>query len=235
MSRDNVNNPRGLGWYTNLGQSTKEGYLMPTQERLRAILNQFVGSDGKILGTHTAVATAYLEYAEDDREVRLKMYPADTLEQARVFYNSNGDRPNVVRQILTLEQHEGWRVAPNFHFGYWIRGYCWTTVRLPLAEYMSYWQNNITNTKRVQRPDWNEYWHNLAEMGIAEREGPDREEFDRQFTKTDRPYADPRPGIGCMFVWSLNEAERLDAQGQLTNAVRERINQLLEALDEPLI
>jgi hypothetical protein len=126
------------------------------------------------------------------------MYPADTSEQARVFYNLNGDRPNVVQQILTLEQREGWRVAPNFHFGFVTPGFCWTTVTLRLAEYMRYWQNNIRNTGRVLRPDWDEYWNKLAARGIAEREGPDREEFDRQFTNTNRPHADPRPGIGCI-------------------------------------
>jgi hypothetical protein len=45
----------------------------------------------------------------------------------------------------------------------------------------------------------------------------------------------PRPGIGCKFVWSLDEAERLDDRGQLTKSVKERINQLLEALGEDKI
>jgi hypothetical protein len=196
------------------------------QDRLHAILNEFIGSDGKTLpGTHTAVSTAYLTYADDHRDVRLKMYPADTLEQAREFYR----RPNIVQRILTLER-EGWRVAPNFHFGYVTTGLCWTTVTRPLAEYMSYWQNNIENTEQIRRPDWNEYWDKLLTMNIVERGY--REEFDHDFTNASRDTATPRPGIACTFVWSLDEAEQLDAKGQLTKAVKERINQLLEALGE---
>jgi hypothetical protein len=63
----------------------------------------------------------------------------------------------------------------------------------------------------------------------------DREIFDRYFTNTARVSAAPRPGIRCAFVWHLEEAERLDALDQLENAVRSRINQLLEALGEDRI
>jgi hypothetical protein len=78
------------------------------------------------------------------------MYPADTLEQARVFY----DRPNVVERILMLKQ-EGWSVTPNFHFGFMAKGFDWTTTTLSLAEYLRYWQQNIRHTTQIERQDWN--------------------------------------------------------------------------------
>jgi hypothetical protein len=65
---------------------------------------------------------------------------------------------------------------------------------------------------------------------IAEPAG--HKQFDRDFTDTKREFASPRPGLKCTFVWSFDDAERLDAQVQLAKAVKERINQLLEALDE---
>jgi hypothetical protein len=38
-----------------------------------------------------------------------------------------------------------------------------------------------------------------------------------------------------MFAWNLDDAVRLDARGQLTKAVKERINQLLEVIGEDTI
>ena len=195
--------------------------------RLHAILSEVLRTDGTALpGTHNAVITAYLEY--EDRQVKLRMYPADTLQQARVFY----DQPNIIERTLMLEQ-DGWTILPNFHFGFMAKGFGWTTTTLPLAEYLRYWQTNIRNTVQVQRQKWNSYWDELVKAQIAEP--ADREQFDNDFTNTDRQFASPRPGIQCTFAWHLDEAERLDARGQLAKAVKERINQLLEAIGEDRI
>jgi hypothetical protein len=212
-----------LGPFNTLGRCEAEPSRVA--RRLQTILSEILGGDGATLpGTHTAVTTAYLDY--ENRQVRLRMYPADTLQQARVFY----DRLNVVDRILDLD-HEGWNVSPNFHFGFMAKGFCWTTTIMPLKEYMSYWQKNIKNAVQVERRDWDGYWDKLVKAKIAEP--ADREDFDHNFTNTTgRHSATPRPGIQCTFVWSLDEAERLDARGQLTKAVKERINQLLDVLDE---
>ena len=66
-------------------------------------------------------------------------------------------------------------------------------------------------------------------------EPADRDQFDHDFTNTGRQSATPRPGIQCTFAWHLDEAERLDSGEQLAKAVKERINQLLEAVGEDKI
>ena len=95
-------------------------------------------------------------------------------------------------------------------------------------EYLGYWQQNIGNTAQVEREEWNAYWDELLKAKIAQP--ADREQFDHDFTNTDRQFASPRPGLQCMFAWHLDEAERLDVREQLAKAVKERINQLLEAV-----
>ena len=198
------------------------------RRRLHAILREVLRSDGVALpGTHYAVITAYLEY-DEDRQVKLRMYPADTLEQANVFYN----RPNAVERTLVLEQ-EGWTIRPNFHFGFMAKGFDRTNTDLRLAEYLRYWQLNIKNTGLVGREVWNAYWDKLVKAKIAEP--ADRDQFDHDFTNTGRQSATPRPGIQCTFAWHLDEAERLDSGEQLAKAVKERINQLLEAVGEDKI
>lgn len=219
----NKNFPR-LGPFNTIGRCEAEPSRVT--RRLDAILSEVLRSDSKTLpGTHTSVITAYLEY--EDRKVKLRMYPADTLEQARVFYN----QPSAIEQILILKNE--WAICPNFHFGFMAKGFDWTNTNLRLAEYLRYWQQNIKATGQVGREDWNAYWDELLKAKIAEP--ADREQFDHDFTNTDRNSASPRPGIQCTFAWKLDEAETLDARGQLVNAVKERINQLLEALGEDKI
>jgi hypothetical protein len=157
-----------LGPFSTLGRCEAEPSRIA--RRLHTILSEVLGSDAATVpGSHTAVTTAYLTY--QSRQVKLSMYPADTLQQARVFY----DRPDVVKQILML-QTEGWSVSPNFHFGFMAKGFCWTKSTIPLAEYTSYWQQHISNTSQIERRDWNEYWDKLVKAKIAEP--ADREEFD---------------------------------------------------------
>jgi hypothetical protein len=128
-------------------------------------------------------------------------------------------------------QNDGWSVSPNFHFGFMAAGICWTTTTMPLTDYLCYWQANIRNTAQVDREHWDGYWQRLVETGIAKL--TDREDFDRQFTNTSRQTASPRPGIGCTFVWPVEEAERLDdRRSQFKKSIKERINQLLESVSE---
>lgn len=195
------------------------------RRRLYAILNEILGTDGSLPGIHTSVKLALLEYEGEKRLVRLRMWPADTLEQARFFYA----RPEVIDRILRLE-NEGWSLSPNFHFGFMATGCCHTDTAIQVAEYMRYWQERIGVVGQIKRQDWNQCWHDLVDNKIAKPEN--RESFDQYFTNTNRASATPRPGIQCAFGWSLEEAERSDGQGRLTNAIRERINQLLEALGE---
>jgi len=104
---------------------------------------------------------------------------------------------------------------------------------MPVAEYLKYWLNHISDTGRIERRDWSRFWQNLLNEKIAVPE--DREEFDRYFTNSGRGSATPRPGLRCTFGWPLDEAQHLDTRGQLINTIRERLNQLLEALGEDRI
>src|SRR5439155_691922 len=162
---------------------------------------------------------------DTNRQLELTMYPADTLAQARAFY----DRPNIIERLLKLE-HEGWQIWPHFHFGFMAKGFCWSTSNMSLEQYVLYWQKEIGITEQLARHDWDEYWNKLVEAGIAN--SSDRKRFDVDFTKTGRQSASPRPGLQCVSIWSLEEAERLDDRGHLGKSLKERINHLLDAIGE---
>jgi hypothetical protein len=206
--------------------------------RLRAIIDEAqIGGQptgdssrvGIILpGQHLTVISAYLVY--ENGQVVLKMFPADTLEQAREFYG----RPKAPQQVSALHS-KGWTISPNFHFGYMAKGLCWTKAKASVSvdDYMRYWQNHIRQTRQLDRPDWPTFWNELVKLGFAQK--ADREQFDNNFTHAKRQFASPRPSIYCGFAWSLGDAEALDSQKKLGATIKERINELLVAVGEPAI
>ena len=164
------------------------------------ILREVLGDDAPIFpGKHFAVTRAVLSYNMVERNVELNMWPADTLQQARVFYK----RPEATERLLALTEG-GWRVQPNFHFGFMTSGLCWLTTALPAANYMSYWKKNIDSVVQIQRKDWDDYWKNLVSTRIVE--DSERNKFDDNFTNAQRQTATPRPGLNCVFAWNIGEA-----------------------------
>jgi hypothetical protein len=96
----------------------------------------------------TAVRYAYLD-APDPKGLPLRLYPADTLEQARIFYRSAAR----VQRTLALRDHGG-QLAPIFHFGFMSRGLCWSRSSLATDDYARYWVERIDETRAINRDEW---------------------------------------------------------------------------------
>ena len=203
--------------------------------RLRQLLGEAVELEAVIDGYGPYVETpagegigakTYLHMTDDEEQVELAMYPADTLSQARAFFTN----PAVVAGVAKLREQPGWHAAPNFHFGHMQRGYCWTTTGRPVDEYLALWTNEIHSAGNVPREEWDAYWAWLEEQRIATPE--DRPEFDRHFTRSQRQTASPRPGLELARRWPLTEAEALDSRGALHGQVRDALNAALIAFGE---
>ena len=83
-------------------------------------------------------------------------------------------------------------MRPNFHFGHFQRGYCWTCNERDLDEYVALWVRRIAREEAVPREDWDRYWAWLEHERIACPS--DREEFDRHFTAATGPTPSRDPG-----------------------------------------
>lgn len=216
-----------IGPYSSLARCGNHRFRV--ERRLDAVQGLVFGTDkGKAPGWRDIDGTkkifmAWLGFASDDATVSLQMYPADTLGQARAFY---GD-PASVDAVLALRS-DGWRVEPNFHWGFAAGGYAWTKTPLPVDAYCAYWVGRIADTREIARSDWDTYWAELETDRIVESSGKDA--FDREFTASQRQKAQPRPGLFCEYSWPLSEATRLDDRNMLVETVRNRINQMLGAL-----
>jgi len=180
------------------------------------------------IGGTKKIFMAWLGIASDGSAVSLQMYPADTLGQSREFY---GDLASV-RAVLALRSH-GWDIVPNFHWGFMAAGYAWMTTTLSVDAYCEYWLREMVRTREVNRDEWEEYWSSLQAAQIVQAR--DKNTFDAEFTLTKRQKAHPRPGLRCEYRWPLKEAKRLDDRNKFTEAVRDRVNQMLEALRAPPI
>jgi hypothetical protein len=207
-----------------------KGKIFQVNRRLNAVLDQIAGGltrEWLELPGRSTIDRAYLKFEPTSLDVRLVVYPADTLTQAKTFYT----HPERVSSVLSLRDG-GWNVEPNFHFGHMAPGLVWTTTDAPLERYVGHWQEHIEGTGAVQRADWEDFWRQLVERQFATDD--ETVKFDQSFTNTLRNSATPRPGLCCFFPWKLSDAQHLDDGGRLVAAVEEQLNVMLRALGEKL-
>ena len=220
--------------FSELGVCRGNDYLV--RLRCKAILDDLAGTpaelrpSGAVLlfgGAHV-VRLAELGSADAESVVRIRMWPGDTLDQAKALYADTGaiDRLLVLREV-------GWTITPNFHFGHMAKGFTWTTGDISLEKYVEYWLVHIGSAGQVRRERWDDYFAELIELGIASHD--DREAFDRDFSLTKRESATPRPGLRVERYWPFDTAAQLDQTRRFTREVRDAINTVLHALGEPTV
>jgi hypothetical protein len=212
---------------------TPEPVDHPLHGRLARILERAAGRAAQIDSYGRPVAPAgaadvigansYLQVMRDSPEVELAVYPADTLGQAKAFYT----RHNAHAGVRQLRSHAGWHARPNFHFGHFQRGYCWTCNERALEEYIQLWVRRIGGETAVPRKDRERYWAWLQAERIACPR--DRADFDRYLVRSNRPHAVLRPGLALSRRWPLQEAEALDREDGLRRQVRQALDDALAA------
>jgi hypothetical protein len=221
-----------IGPYSTLARCGSQPFRL--ERRLDTVLGKAVDipdtpeAGRRDLSGTDKIAMAYLKYSPKESSVCLRMYPADTLRQSRDLY---GDRA-AVEAVLAL-RNDGWQVDPNFHWGFMAKGFAWANTPCSLEEYCTFWVKEIGKTVELPRTEWNSYWARLESARIVEPAG--KQQFDVDFTASQRTKAHPRPGLSCEFVWPLVEAQNLDSKGQFIMAVRTRLNEMLAALGAPII
>jgi hypothetical protein len=170
----------------------------------------------------SAKTVRYAYLLPGDGRVALRLYVADTLTQARIFY---GDSVRVAG-LLSLRER-GWQLRPDFHFGFVERGFINTESALDAARYVTYWTTHIAGLGPFERADWERELRRLIEDGIFD--AADEAQFHRVFTSTARSSAVPRPGIRLSRDWDITQAHAAEfcltvraALAEALSALRER-------------
>jgi hypothetical protein len=174
--------------------------------------------------TTTTVQFAYL-VPSAEKQVVLRVFPGDTLTQARALYGNN----RRIDALLKLRRDGEWEVKPNMHFGFRESGQAWLHPTADVGAYTNYWLAAMQRTGSVKRADWPKFMVEMLSRGIAG--SGDQEIFDAHFTATQRNTASPRPGLWCerALTYSITQTELLAAE------VVEALSVVLRALREPLV
>lgn len=169
-----------------------------------------------------SVQFAYLNPLDDQAAV-LRVFPGDTLTQARVLYADSGR----VDALLALDRRGDWKIRPNMHFGYREGGHAWMHSTISVESYVDYWLAATPRLGELKRPEWPAFMAELLKRGIAG--AGDQQIFDAAFTDTKRNVASPRPGLWCerKLEATLNELE------ELSEEIRRQLRVILHVLREP--
>jgi hypothetical protein len=200
---------------------------LPVQEREHV----YVSVDRE-LGTRSLQRIA-LEIHGDQLELRA--WPGVLTGQAQYLY-AHGRAQRGVDQLT----RRGWAVSPNMYLTFWNdpgSGTEWLNVTLPVAEYVARLANQDSDLP--YQHDRSEYkgdlWPRLVADGYATgHTNEDRDRFMERLKNRQTFYL--RAALATYYAWPYQEAVEMDNRDdELVREVRERINELLAALDEPLL
>jgi len=175
---------------------------------------------------------AALDIDEDDR-LTLHMWPGELKPQAEHLYAAgHADR------LCELAAPPDWRVEPQPLLGF-------RNAPRRTRVYLTCTLDAPTYARRWEGEDWahvgahhrssirSELWPWLLERGYASE--CDHERLDPFLRALGRRFAHLRPSMHVARSWSWADAERLEDEGRLVGEIRDAVNAVLSALEEPLL
>jgi hypothetical protein len=212
------------------------------RRRLRSILEELTGLEG----VEGLVGEVYVKFPSDrvtsvqraalratPSEVLLETYPAELAPQARHVY----EEPSRVEALIELSESDGWSLEPNFHVSYfrapWYQRW-YTTPRLSGPDYLRSWVEDLDKVGRYPRKHFEDpvFWRWLLDRGYAQ-EG-DKPGLEELLARNVQEF-DVRPSVKIARRWTWTDAVALDSResGHLVSEVRDSLEAVLVALDEP--
>ena len=145
-------------------------------------------------------------WAEPEPTLKVNLWPADTVRQARRFYEEV-DRT----AFLGLDE---WEVRPNLHFSFMNTHLIWAETAWAIARYFDYFADGqlqmCGQMNEARLVPLAEQWE---DEGLITRE--DRGKIEGQFNSTKRETLNVIPGFSVSRVWNLNTVIELEEHGEL--------------------
>jgi hypothetical protein len=207
----------------------------------------------KALGA-SSLQRAALDIDEEDR-LTLHMWPGELKPQAEHLYAAGhaerlcelagaepgddpraGDELSVANGSTLAAETSRWRVEPQPLLGFRNaprRTRVYLTCRLDAPTYARRWEGEDWSQVGAHHRDSirTELWPWLLERGYASEQ--DAERLDPFLRALGRRFAHLRPSMHVTRSWSWSEAERLEDGGRLVPEIRDAVNAVLGALEEP--
>lgn len=173
----------------------------------------------EIQGAKRIIVTAEEQAPNTEWTVDLKIYPGDTISQARHFYK------NVDTEAL-LQLTESWDIRSNLHFSHVSSNLVYPGKIKDddgLRSYFAFWKENSDWIRRVNEGQFDVLLDVLTRHGFLQASG--HEKFNSKFVETNRSYTYVCPGLSMTYRWSGAEAVKLDQSSDLAPAVDGRIRE----------
>ena len=137
-------------------------------------------------------------------KLQVKLYPADTVWQARRFYEAVDKEA-----FLALKE---WEVKPNLHFSFMSKGLIWAETDLETREYLDRFSDGSLYGKKCRdellclAKQW-EYDRLISSEG--------RREIEAEFNERKRQSLNVIPGFSVSREWDLKTVIDLEERGEL--------------------
>jgi hypothetical protein len=154
-----------------------------------------------------------------DWVIETALHPADTVAQARTFYQDLD--PATLHQLVD----HGWHVRPRLHFSHINKNLVWTTIDVEeLDRYIAYWRDHPDEIGRVYRgdDDFAAFSGKMLTLGFMDHE-EDGETFAKNFPQTQRQFLNVCPGVEFKYQWTARDACELDSKEQFVANVRKKL------------
>lgn len=163
----------------------------------------------------------------DDDSIEVRIYPGNTVGQARRFFEK------VRKQEFLGLESKGWELRRYLVFCFiGTEVYRAKAKELSLEQYFDYWASE--EIKQIRRED--NGFEELSQRLRANRviNPNDQRNIKKEFIETKRDFMNVCPGFELIFAWSRAEANRLDRDQRFIEAVRARVSEALRTWGETL-
>ena len=154
----------------------------------------------------------------ESRKLKVGLAPADTVGQARRFYDA-------VDKAAFLSLKE-WKVEPNLHFSFMGTHLVWAETALGTREYFDYFSESSSYGQRSADRDTlsplADQWEHEGLISSA-----DRKKIKDEFINTNRKNINIIPGFSVTREWDLDTVIELEKRGELEACI-------IDALATPL-
>jgi len=157
-------------------------------------------------------------------ELQVELYPADTVTQARRFYNSVNKEA-----FLSLEE---WKVKPNLHFSFVSKHLIWAKTDLETREYLDRFsdESSYGQMDECELLLLAEQWKH---QGLITAGGLN--EIKDQFKNTGRKSLNVVPGFSVTRKWDRDSVIELEERGELEACIIDALATPLATWGETLV
>lgn len=160
------------------------------------------------------------------RNLRVALYPAVTVAQAREFYR-NVDK----KAFLSLNESDAWNVEPNLNFRFISTPLIEAETELDARDYLEFFSDS-SRYGRKTKDDLLRLSDKWACEGAIRSEDCDK--IKNEFSTTERSYLNVVPGFSVYREWALDTVIELEHQEKLESSITEALVRPLKTWGEEL-